>query len=57
MTPCLAETEQHIAAMADDPVLAMQSLLARNFGQYSLRKLGLLNNGEYAVSIAGDCMG
>jgi hypothetical protein len=43
--------------MADDPVVAMQSLLARSFGQHHLRKIGPLNKGEYAVSIAGDCMG
>lgn len=57
LTPRLAEMEAGLAAMACDPVLAAQSLVARNVGLYNLRKAGLLKQREYAVKIAGDCMG
>lgn len=57
LTPRLAEMEAGLAAMAGDPAAAAQSLVARNLCQYNLRKLGTLGNGEYAVRIAGDCLG
>ncbi len=44
-------------ALADEPVLAMQRVVASNFECYDLRTAGLLSGGEYVLRVAGDCMG
>ena len=57
VTPRHAETERHVAAMADDPVLAKQWAFTRGCRNSTIRSFGIMGEHECATAIVGECMG